>query len=322
MRKFYLLIGLCCLISYRALPQQGDVYASHKQTPDASSSLDTYPLKNELKQLENKFDVSIAYKDEWVKDKAIQKSDEEFATVEQALDELLRETDLYYEKAGTAYYVISLKSARKTGGNQSASLLVTPALANDFASSAPSVVFEDKPLHVASLDVSDPAIIVTGRVTDENGGGFPGVNVLLKGTSTGTSTDTDGKYSLSVPDENAILVFTFIGYTSQEVTVGSRTSVDISLSPDVKALEEVVVTALGIERSAKSLGYATSTVNADQFAVNRSANIMNTLQGKIAGVNITSLGTGPAGTSKIRIRGQSSISGQNSPLIVIKCAYG
>ena len=96
MRKIYLLIGLCCLISYQALPQQGDVYASHKRSPDVSSAVDTYPLKNGLKQLEKKFDVSIAYKDEWVEDKAIQKSDKEFATIEQALDELLRETDLYY----------------------------------------------------------------------------------------------------------------------------------------------------------------------------------------------------------------------------------
>ncbi len=317
MRKFYLLIGLCFLISYQARPQ-GDVYASHKQTPDASSEVDTYPLKNGLQQIEKKFDVSIAYKDEWVADKAIPKSVEEFATVEQALDELLRETNLHYEKAGAGYYVISLKATRKAGAsNQSASLEQTPDLSKDFASSAPTVVFEDKPLHMASIGAVDPAIIVTGRVTDENGGGFPGVNVLVKGTTTGTSTDTDGRYSLTVPDENAILVFSFIGYTSQEVSVGGRTNVDITMSPDVKALEEVVVTALGVERSQKSLGYATSKVTSDQMTINRTPNMMNALSGKIPGVNIQSLGTGPGGTSKIRIRGQTSIGGQNIPLIVV-----
>jgi TonB-linked SusC/RagA family outer membrane protein len=168
-----------------------------------------------------------------------------------------------------------------------------------------------------SLKETVQAVTVSGKVTDENGVSFPGVNVLVKGTTIGTSTDADGRYSLSVPDENTTLVFSSIGYLTQEVTVGSRTSIDVTMSPDVKALEEVVVTALGIERSAKSLGYATSKVSSDQLSVNRSPNIMNSLQGKVAGVNISSLGSGPGGTSKIRIRGQSSIGGQNNPLIVI-----
>ena len=160
-------------------------------------------------------------------------------------------------------------------------------------------------------------ISVSGRVTDENGNGFPGVNILVKGTSLGTSTDADGKYVITVPDENSILVFTFVGYHTQEITVGSRGVIDIAMVSDVTALEEIVVTALGIEKPSKSLGYAATKVNADEIALNRTPNLMNALTGKIAGVNISGLGTGPGGTSKIRIRGQSSISGQNNPLIVI-----
>lgn len=158
---------------------------------------------------------------------------------------------------------------------------------------------------------------ITGTVRDENNSPLTGVNIILKGTSTGTITDIDGKYSISVPDGTSVLVFSFIGYTEQEVSVGDRTSIDIVMVPDVQALNEVVVTALGIERSAKSLGYATARVGPEDFATNRTANWMNGLSGKIAGVSISALGTGPAGTSKIRIRGQSSISGQNNPLIVI-----
>jgi TonB-linked SusC/RagA family outer membrane protein len=161
------------------------------------------------------------------------------------------------------------------------------------------------------------ALTVTGTVRDESGGVFPGVNLLLKGSTLGTVTDSDGKYTLTVPDENAVLVYSFIGYKQIEVAVGGRTVVDVTMEPDVTSLDEIVVTALGIEKSSKALGYSTAKVNSEQLTVNRSANLMNALQGKISGVNISGLGTGPGGTSKIRIRGQSSISGQNNPLIVV-----
>src|SRR6478736_6552474 len=158
---------------------------------------------------------------------------------------------------------------------------------------------------------------VSGTVRDENSSPLPGVNIIVKGSSSGAITDSEGRFQISVPAGTSVLAFSFIGYVPQEVPVGDRTIIDIALVLDIKSLEEVVVTALGIERSSKSLGYATSQVNSEQFATNRSTNVMNSLQGKIAGVNITGLGTGPAGTSKIRIRGQSSISGQNNPLIVL-----
>lgn len=112
-------------------------------------------------------------------------------------------------------------------------------------------------------------------------------------------------------------MFSFVGYESKEVIVGNQSTIQVSLTPESKSLSEVVVTALGIKKSAKSIGYATATVASEQITVNRTTNFMNALQGKIAGVNITSLGSGPAGTSKIRIRGQSSFGGNNSPLIVV-----
>jgi TonB-linked SusC/RagA family outer membrane protein len=158
---------------------------------------------------------------------------------------------------------------------------------------------------------------ITGHVTDESGNPFPGVNVIVKGTIQGTVTDADGKYTLEVPDGAVTLVFSFVGYTQEEISVDGKSVIDVSLKPDAKLLSEVVITALGIEKSSKSLGYSTTKVNSDQLTLNRTPNLMNTLQGKIAGVNISGLGTGPGGSSKIRIRGQSSISGQNNPLIVI-----
>lgn len=170
------------------------------------------------------------------------------------------------------------------------------------------------------LDVTDKmlsALTVSGVVTDENGQGFPGVNIIVKGTSAGTTTDVNGRYTLQVDDDNAILVFSFVGYNEQEISLGGRTVLDVKMQPNMQALEEIVVTALGIEKSAKSLGYATAKVSSEELTINRTPNLMNALQGKVAGVNISGLGTGPGGTSKIRIRGQSSISGQNNPLIVV-----
>jgi TonB-linked SusC/RagA family outer membrane protein len=143
-----------------------------------------------------------------------------------------------------------------------------------------------------------------------------GATVLIKNSTNGTTTDTNGKFSLDAP-ANSTLVVSFIGYQTKEVPIGNQTQVSITLEENTKNLDEVVVTALGIKREAKSLGYATATVAPEQVTTNRTPNFMNALTGKVAGVNVTTLGSGPAGTSKVRIRGQSSFGGQNNPLIVV-----
>ena len=158
---------------------------------------------------------------------------------------------------------------------------------------------------------------VSGLVTSaKDNVPMPGATVSVKGTLTGTITDVSGKYTITATSSD-ILLFSFIGFKTIELSVQSRTQIDVSLEEEATQLGEVVVTALGIKKEAKKLGYATATLGADQISVNRTVNFMNGLQGKMAGVNITSLGSGPAGTSKIRIRGQSSFGGTNSPLIVV-----
>lgn len=157
---------------------------------------------------------------------------------------------------------------------------------------------------------------VTGKVSDENGQVLAAVSVMVKNTTTGTTTDANGQYQISAAS-NAVLVFSSVGYVSIELAVNGRSVVDAVLPSNVQNLGEVVVTALGITKSQRGLGYATANVKPDDLTINRTPNLMNALQGKVAGVNISQLGTGPGGTSKIRIRGQSSISGQNNPLIVI-----
>ncbi len=162
-----------------------------------------------------------------------------------------------------------------------------------------------------------PPTNITGTVTDDKGQALADISVLVKGSSAGTRTDNNGHFTLTVPNANSTLVFSSIGYASSEVALNGRTNLTIKLTAEAAAMQQVVVTALGIKREAKSLGYATATVSPDQVTVNRTTNFVNALEGKIAGVNITSLGSGPGGTSKIRIRGQSSFGGNNSPLIVV-----
>ena len=158
---------------------------------------------------------------------------------------------------------------------------------------------------------------VTGQVISaKEQQGIPGVNILVRNTQLGTTTDGNGNFALNIP-ANATLVFSAIGYAGTTIDVGNRTQLSVSLKEAEQSLSEVVVTALGIKKEAKTLGYATAIVNPEQVTTNRTVNFINALQGKIAGVNISTLGTGAAGSSKIRIRGQSSFSGQNTPLIVV-----
>ncbi len=157
---------------------------------------------------------------------------------------------------------------------------------------------------------------VSGTVSDENGKSLQGVSVTVKGAAGGTTTDADGKYSVQAAS-TATLVFSYVGYTRTEIAVSGRTVINVSMTVDTRNMSEVVVTALGITKDARRLGYAATNVKPDELTINRTANPINALQGKVAGLNISTLGTGPGSTSKIRIRGQSSISGQNGPLIVI-----
>ncbi len=158
---------------------------------------------------------------------------------------------------------------------------------------------------------------VTGRViSGKDQQPIPGVNILVRDSQLGTTTDGNGNFALNVP-ANATLVFSAIGFAGQTLTIGNQTQLTVTMQEAEQNLGEIVVTALGIKKEAKRLGYATATVSPEQITTNRTVNFMNALQGKIAGVNISNLGTGAAGTSKIRIRGQSSFSGQNNPLIVI-----
>lgn len=140
--------------------------------------------------------------------------------------------------------------------------------------------------------------VVTGRVTDNRGEALPGVNITIKGTTLGVTSDIEGRYSIAVPDLNGTLVFSFIGFAEAEVPIAGRQVVNAQLEEATTALDEVVVTALGIKREAKSLGYSTSSVKTEELTAVKVPNVGNSLIGKVAGLNVTAPPTGPAGTSK------------------------
>ncbi|WP_439489493.1 SusC/RagA family TonB-linked outer membrane protein [Algoriphagus sp.] len=160
--------------------------------------------------------------------------------------------------------------------------------------------------------------IISGKVTDENGESIPGVTVLIKGTTIGTTTDINGEYTIEFEEENSILVFSFIGFTAQEIPTAGKSIINVTLTIDEKSLEEVVVTALGIEKESKKLGYSATSVNTDELVTNRTTNVMESLEGKVAGLNITPPAAGAGASTQIRLRGQSAFAGaNNAPLIVV-----
>jgi TonB-linked SusC/RagA family outer membrane protein len=159
---------------------------------------------------------------------------------------------------------------------------------------------------------------ITGKVTasDDNSGGLPGVNVVQKNTSNGVTTNADGQYRIEVSGNNPILVFSFVGYDNQEITAGARSIVDVMLLPNAQSLNEVVVTALGIKRDERSLGYSIGKVEGKELNRVIQENVLNSLAGKVSGVTINSTG-GTGSSVSMVIRGANSLNGDNQPLFVI-----
>lgn len=158
---------------------------------------------------------------------------------------------------------------------------------------------------------------VTGTVTDAaDGSPLPGVNVLEQGTTNGTQTDFDGNYAIDV-EEGSVLLFSYLGMSSQSVTVGSSNTVDVAMSEDASQLDEVVVTALGITRKKKSLTYAAEIVSTGELATARNVNVLEGLSGKVSGIAITRTGGGVGADAKVLLRGNRSINGNSQPLYVV-----
>lgn len=158
---------------------------------------------------------------------------------------------------------------------------------------------------------------VSGTVTASDGTGLPGVNVLLQGTTTGVVTDIEGNYRISVQDDGGTLVFSFIGYVDEEVVIGNQSIIHVAMTEDIKQLSEVVVTAAGIEREKRALGYGVEEISSEQISQKSEPDVLRALQGKVPGVNISGSTGVPGSATRITIRGNSSFLGNNEPLFIV-----
>ncbi|GAB4021516.1 SusC/RagA family TonB-linked outer membrane protein [Spirosoma koreense] len=224
--------------------------------------------------------------------------------LEKQLQTVLKPYGLIVRKLNDqAYYIIKpSKNPSPVSGNESAS---TEEPISTIQSLTPSL---------ATTEAVD--IRVSGRITGEKGESLPGVNVVIKGSIRGTTTDTDGRYQLAVPDEKTVLVFSFVGYTSQEIPVGTKAVLDVQLQPDDKSLNEVVVIGYGTVKKSDLTGSVAKIGEADIKAT-PIVSFDRAMQGRVAGVQVVSNSARPGGTSTIRIRGSGSVNASNDPLYVV-----
>lgn len=177
-----------------------------------------------------------------------------------------------------------------------------------------SIVISEKPDVIIKKSTQKQVI---GTITDNYGVPLLGVNVLVKGTTNGTSTDFDGKFNITVEKDSDILVISYVGFKIQEIVIGSQSIINVILEEDAQALGEVILTAQGIKKSKKALGYAITTLKSEEVEQRAEADLGRTLQGKIAGVNISAVSGETGGGTSIRIRSSLSVNQSNSPLIVV-----
>lgn len=195
---------------------------------------------------------------------------------------------------------------------------VPKALIQKNTASAPGnlLAWQGSKSQALRADITLADVTVSGRVSDEKGGTLPGVSVVLKGSTQGTTTDGEGHFKMSVPNGNAVLVFSFVGYQKQELVVGNQTTMNITLSPDDQTLNEVVVVGYGSQLKKEITG-AVQTVSAQEIKDIPVSQIGQKLQGRLAGVQINQTTGKPGQGISIRIRGQQSVSAGSDPLYVI-----
>jgi TonB-linked SusC/RagA family outer membrane protein len=235
--------------------------------------------------------------------------------IEQKLNQALAGTGLQCKKMDKDTYVIRSTTADATKKN-----IVVAERPTDAPSGAQSLIqpVGEIPALTAAVYHAMQEVSISGRVADkETNAPMARVTVRLKGSKTGVISDQQGNFKLTLPDAQGTLVFTFIGYRTVELPLDGKTTVNVFMEVDWKLLEDVVVTSLGIKKETKKLGYATAVVKGEETTQAREVNFANTLTGRVAGVNVTAPAAGAGGSSRVTIRGNTSISNDNQPLYVV-----
>ncbi|HET6542444.1 MAG TPA: carboxypeptidase-like regulatory domain-containing protein, partial [Chryseolinea sp.] len=290
--------------------------ASHTQTFAQNGRPPVVPVESEnrslskiLFELEDSFHVSFNYDYETVRkiylaEDFLWNGDE---NLEDILSRLLSKVNLKYERLDVENYVILGESKKSNSvGHDGTSGVTDP--------SAPATV-DDRSDNEAQQSPSHPVFAVNGTVREENGDPLPGVNVIVKGTTLGTTTDANGFFKIETWNGDATLVFSFVGYAPQEMSINKRTKADVVLSPDVQSLGEVIVTGYNTTDRRDVIG-SVVTVKGEELKLVPANNFAQQLQGLAAGV-VVSNDNSPGGGVAVRIRGIGSVTGSNDPLYVI-----
>ncbi|MDQ4139073.1 MAG: SusC/RagA family TonB-linked outer membrane protein, partial [Bacteroidota bacterium] len=246
-----------------------------------------------LRKIEDRSGIHFIYSNQMIDASRKVSVDATSKKLAQVLSDLLTPLRIDYEPVGGE---IVLKKLRMSGFMPNSEKSTT-------------VLASNKNLVLAST--------ITGKITSATGEPLPGVTVLVKGTTTGTASGTDGSYTINTTADNGALVFSFIGYTTKEVPFSGSATINVTLLDDTQTLDEVVVTALGIKREKKALTYAVSEVGGEKLTQAREINVGNALAGRVAGVTASGTSGGPGASSRIVIRGNGSLNGENQPLYVV-----
>ena len=286
---------------YAHLPKQ--VKQNHANT--------SKELKVVLASLEKKFGVYFTFESQVIRNKYLPKEAKITQNLEETLDNILSPLNLKFKKISEKYYTIFPKGEPQTENQTGSGHGLQSSLI-----SKPDSFFPTLNTTINISDLKPVQIVVSGTVTDESNSALPGVNVLEKGTLNGTATDATGHFTINVENEQSILIFSFIGYENTEVPVNGKSVLDVSLTPSVQALEEVVVIGYGtVER--KDLTGAVGSVRTDDMRDLGVTRVEQALSGRIAGVQVKAVSGEPGVAPQIRVRGIGSISASGSPLYVI-----
>jgi TonB-dependent starch-binding outer membrane protein SusC len=307
-RWLLLLAILICGTVRAQVPIAGEEIITLASRQEAHPAQENHKqLKQALLDLENRFGVSFVCKGELLENKSVLFDKNKSGKVESLLNELLQPWNLNYRKVENNIFIILPKEdSGKSGGTKGASSSLGNPSSFAFLISQP----------VSLAPVRALAWEITGRVTSSKGEPLPGVTVVLKGTTVGTSTGGDGRFSLQVPEGGGILVFSFIGNIPKEVAFNSPGSLDVTMQEDAKALEELVVVGYGVQRKSDMTG-AVGSVKGETLQERPAASLNQALAGRVAGVNSSVNSGRPGGRANIRIRGNTSVSVSNNPLYVI-----
>ncbi|WP_138475670.1 SusC/RagA family TonB-linked outer membrane protein [Dyadobacter bucti] len=279
------------ILAFSCLFQQVQASGPGNRQQQISISKSAIPIKDVLKEVEHQSPFRFLYNHTHVDVSEKVNVNVRSVSVPKALDEIFRNTDIGYKISGRQVILYKRANLRL----DSVSLKT----------------------HDEMLRSGAPVFLVSGKVTTSSGEAIPGVNVLLKGRQSGTTTDLSGSYSIEVPGESAVLIFSYIGFVTQEVEIKKQTNISVTLIESVETLREAVVTALGVKREKRSLGYSVGNVEGTSINQTPQNNVLNSLSGKVAGVQISQMGGGVGSSVSMIIRGANSLNSDNQPLFVI-----